>query len=154
MVSSGIFTTVGEPIQIIGNIKSDVENMADMLSKTDTSLYIAVNPSSILFGTRVSVQKQQSRPHAVIYLEEHPREILHLRREILDFFSRCNDALKQHNYAIFPENTLLKKNIEESAYYPQQFYPPENIRLHIRLDCVLLPEMHTFPEDHIIVFKS
>ncbi|MDY3202640.1 MAG: hypothetical protein RBQ80_04680 [Methanocorpusculum sp.] len=127
MVSSGIFTTLGETVQIKGNFAVNSVNIAEMINKSDISLYIAVNSSSILFGTRVSVQKQQSRPHAVIYLEEHPREVLNLRREILDFFSRCNDALKQNNYSILPENTLLKKIIEESAYYPQPFYPPEDI---------------------------
>ncbi|MEA5085780.1 MAG: hypothetical protein VB007_00965 [Methanocorpusculum sp.] len=127
MVSSGIFTTLGETVQIKGNFAVNSVNIAEMINKSDISLYIAVNSSSILFGTRVSVQKQQSRPHAVIYLEEHPREIPNLRREILDFFSRCNDALKQHNYSILLENTLLKKIIEESAYYPQPFYPSEDI---------------------------
>ena len=126
MVNSGIFTTIGGPVQITGNFTGNTSEIAQQLNTSDASLYIAVNSSSTLFGTLVNVQNE-SRSHVVIYLEEHPRGIPDLRREILDFFSRCVSCLKQNHYSILRENYLLTTIYKMSECCPPPFCPPENI---------------------------
>ncbi|MBQ4134470.1 MAG: hypothetical protein IJD66_03060 [Methanocorpusculum sp.] len=107
MVSSGIFTTVGEAVYRNGVFSKNTQELAPLLNTSDASLYVAVSlPHSIIFGTLVNVQQKNSRPHAVIYLEECDA-VSDIGREIFSFFRRCETTLASQEYTILPGNEFL-----------------------------------------------
>lgn len=107
MASSGIFTTVGETVYCDGKFSKNMQELAPLLNTSDASLYVAVSlPHSIIFGTLVNVQQNNSRPHAVVYLEECGA-VADIGREIFSFFKRCETTLAAHEYVILPSNEFL-----------------------------------------------
>ena len=111
---AGLVTTTGDPIASSGLKMDNSQTYISVLTNSESELFIQIHAGFLILGTYLSVQRNQSRSHSVIYLEKKSVSVydIHdgetsIRHELHAYFTRCITMLKEQGYTILPQNKYL-----------------------------------------------
>ena len=150
MVHYGIFTTMGDLIQSSDDgMRSRVsEDLAKNLSSSSTALYVSYHAGKTLLGTTLDVQKQQTRQHTIVYLQETDwvggRPGLLRLKDVWEFFSNAQTTLTNLGYELLVSDrfTTYLSSVQSgtgilssSRFSALADYTAGNLLYHKRVTC-------------------
>ena len=171
MVHYGIFTTMGDLIQSSDERmrNREFEELPKTLSSCSTVLYVSYQAGKTIFGTTLDVQKQQTREHTIVYLQESEwvggkPKVIRLE-DVRAFFVNATSTLKDLGYEILTEDGFtrylsssipnFRGIIGNPAYSALSEYTAGNLLYHKPITCSTnKPEnAFTFISDVIALYQ-
>lgn len=156
MEDAGLFTTTGDAIAPLGLRIDNSQTYVSVLTDSESELFIQINGEHLILGTYLYVQRNRSRPHAVIYLEKkyvsvydiHDGETS-IRHELHAYFTRCLTMLKEQRYTILPQNKYLL-TLTEMSDIPKTQELPDDVYQYVAGRLLMVTKLCCHSENPVL----